>query len=42
MGQLLVENTRNSLVGLGMVVASVPVYAIWMRVKKGDAAPAVP
>lgn len=35
LGQLLRENTRDSLIGLVVVIASVPVYAVWSRLKRG-------
>lgn len=32
--QLLRENTRNALIGLAVVAASVPVYGVWIRIKR--------
>ena len=32
--QLLAENTRDSLIGLGILAGSIPVYLVWMRVRE--------
>jgi APA family basic amino acid/polyamine antiporter len=37
--QLLRENTRNALIGLAVVAASVPAYLVWTRVKRSGNAP---
>lgn len=32
--QLLINNPRDTLVGLGLLVLSVPVYFVWRRVRR--------